>query len=267
MTVSPELAQAILNKYNVENRPLKWHRIRQLITAIKEGRWMLTGENIKFSSAARLLDGQNRLSAIAEAGTTVQTHFMFGLPDKAFAVIDTGSSRTAGDILSMAKVPQHTTAAHIVGWIYTLQNTPGRRHTLPLSPQEILELYQTQYHDLPDSYQWGSRLQQALAIPKSRGATLHYIFKTFGGAAKADQFMQAWVEGGHVANVPQVSALRLRLAKLYTITGGQLSAVVVYATGIKAWNAFVEGRNVTGEDLTFNEGEPFPTVLPEKATP
>lgn len=261
LTITPDMATAILDKYNIENRPLKPGRIRQLVRDIREGRWLLTGEAIKFASTHRLLDGQNRLSAIAEAGVAVQTHCIFGLPDQAFAVIDTGSSRTAGDVLSMAKVPEHTTIAHMISWVYTLETAPGYRHSLPLTPSLILDLYQTRYRDAVDSLSWGSLLRQALAIPKSRGATLHYVFKTFGGAEKADKFMSAWIGGGHDRSVQQVEALRLRFARLYTITGGQVSAVAAYATAIKAWNAFIEGRHVTPEDIAFGEGEPMPQVL------
>ena len=100
VTVTPSQASRWIEK-NTNNRPLNERRVANLAAAIERGEWELNGDAIRFSESGVLLDGQHRLAAILNSGCSVQTMVVTGLKDSVFDVIDRGTSRTVGDILSM----------------------------------------------------------------------------------------------------------------------------------------------------------------------
>lgn len=108
--VTPAMATSWLEA-NTNNRPLSDGRVTNLANAIRRGEWMLNGDTIRFSESGVLLDGQHRLAAIRDAGISVETFVVRGLPEKTFTTIDTGSSRTAADMLSLSGVKNSSIAA------------------------------------------------------------------------------------------------------------------------------------------------------------
>ena len=65
---------------------------------------VLTHQGIAISETGRLLDGQHRLTAIANTGISAKFLVATGIPDDSFSVLDTGSARTAADVLSIGKI-------------------------------------------------------------------------------------------------------------------------------------------------------------------
>lgn len=106
VSVTPEMARRWLSR-NDNNRHLRGVTVTQYARDMKNGRWQITGESIKFNAEGALLDGQHRLAAIVKAGVTVPMVVMRGIPDSAQRVMDTGQARTASDALAM-KGEKHT---------------------------------------------------------------------------------------------------------------------------------------------------------------
>lgn len=264
LSITPATAKAILDTYNIENRAFKSYKTRQLVSAMRAGDWRVTGESIKFSDR-RLLDGQNRLRACAESNTPITTHVVFGVKDDAFAYIDTGASRTPGDVLSIVGVSNPNIIAHVITWINTLENFPGLRSRIQLTPSQILHLHRTVYTDAGEHVMWGRELQSATGsrTPVARGATMHYAFERFGGKTRADTFMLAWINNNPA--VPQAVVLRRRINQMSNYTSGLMAVSWFYATVIKAWNLYIDGTvPVTVADLKWSEEEPFPAVHPRR---
>jgi hypothetical protein len=105
--VTPELAQQWLG-LNTSNRKLKPAQVAAFANDMREGRWVLNGEAIKFSGPAyaptKLLDGQNRLHAVLKSGVPVSLAVVFGVAPDAQLTMDSGSKRTAADNLSIAGI-------------------------------------------------------------------------------------------------------------------------------------------------------------------
>jgi hypothetical protein len=256
MEIDADLARAILDKYNLENRGLKPHKIRPLIGDLQAGHWLVTGETIKFSDR-RLLDGQNRLTACAESGVPIRTHVVFGVPDEAFSIIDTGAPRTAGDVLICAGHKNPNELSHAVRRLHSWKETPGSRSVLQLSPNQVLTLLDTEYRDLPKHMKWGRELQAQTKLTASRGLTLHYAFEAAMGKAAADTFLRAWIDN---TDAQQAMVLRRRLAQMQSVIPGALPTNVVYALAIKAFARFSQGLPVDVATLRFGEDEAFPVV-------
>lgn len=108
--VTPDMARAWLDRGGA-NRKLSELRVERLVAAIRRGEWQLTGEAIKLDDDGQVRDGQHRLEAIYRSGVPVMSVVVRGVPEDAFAVMDTGKSRTAADILGLHGIPSRNETA------------------------------------------------------------------------------------------------------------------------------------------------------------
>ena len=109
-TITPEKAQEYLRD-NTYNRPLSKVYVNALADQMKRGQWRMNGEPVIFSGSGRLLDGQHRLAAIAKSGVSVEMAVTRGVDEDAFATIDTGKGRTAGDVFAIAGIRNYVVIA------------------------------------------------------------------------------------------------------------------------------------------------------------
>lgn len=99
--VTADQAGAWLRDNNPQNRSIKKARVRLLEAELREGRYQLNGESVIFDENGKLVDGQHRLSAIANTGITVDCVIVRGVDPRARRTIDQGSIRTISDDLQM----------------------------------------------------------------------------------------------------------------------------------------------------------------------
>lgn len=100
-TITPEYAERTLQTANPNNRNLNKANVQKLAGAIERGEWRLNGEPLIFSSDDVLIDGQHRMAAVAQAGIPTPFLVVRGVESEAMTTIDTGRSRSAGDVLRM----------------------------------------------------------------------------------------------------------------------------------------------------------------------
>ncbi len=94
--VTPEDASKLL-KLNTHNRDLRISRVKLLVNAIKRGEWKLNGDCVVLSgngSGGVLLNGQHRLYAIVESGTSVDLALMYNAMPEAQETMDSGMPRS-----------------------------------------------------------------------------------------------------------------------------------------------------------------------------
>lgn len=116
--ITPEMAHDLLT-INQGNRPLRHADVTKYADDMKEGLWRFTGQTIRISNIPRIIDGQHTLWACKNSNTSIYAHIQCGLQDEAFAVLDNGRSRTAGDIMALAHYKHYNTmAAAIKSVIY-----------------------------------------------------------------------------------------------------------------------------------------------------
>jgi hypothetical protein len=77
-TITPERARALLGSNG--NRPLRKTRVLAFVEVLKRGHWRLSHQGIAIAADGRVLDGQHRLAAIAEADVTVQMCVTYDVP-------------------------------------------------------------------------------------------------------------------------------------------------------------------------------------------
>lgn len=105
VAVSSAVAERWL-QHNSHNRPLSNAGVLRYQDDMENGRFKMTGDPIQFSKTGVLLDGQNRLTALANCvpQMTIVMAVARGLDDEAQYVIDQGIKRTPGQQLGLMGV-------------------------------------------------------------------------------------------------------------------------------------------------------------------
>lgn len=99
MTITPEMAEQMLEKNIPTNRKKKKRNISRWALIMRNGGWRLVHQGIAFDKDGNLCDGQNRLYAVVLAGVPVRfvvAYYEEGDDDPLYA-IDTGTVRTFRD--------------------------------------------------------------------------------------------------------------------------------------------------------------------------
>ena len=81
LTVSPELANHLLNNHYRQNRKVKKRVVEKYARDMKAGNWLFTGESIGIDVEGKILDGQHRLMAIRQADINMEIPFAFETAD------------------------------------------------------------------------------------------------------------------------------------------------------------------------------------------
>ncbi len=110
--VNPDTAARWLGA-NGRNRNMRNATVAKYARDMTAGNWQFTGEAIKFDINGNLLDGQHRLMAIMQSGTTLPMLIVNGLPPESQDVMDSGDKRTAGDALRLNDVKNYILVAAI----------------------------------------------------------------------------------------------------------------------------------------------------------
>lgn len=100
---------------NIKNRKPRNSVVAQYLNEIKNDKFKFNGSSIVVSENGVLLDGQHRLMALEKAiNKTIKTVLVTGIKDETMETIDTGSKRTAGDVMTLNGVKNANSIACIV---------------------------------------------------------------------------------------------------------------------------------------------------------
>ncbi len=180
LRINPVLAKAWLEK-NTINRPLRRTVVEGYRAALERGEHRLTHQGIAFSETGELLDGQHRLTAIAEMPEKFSIEMMVtrGLSPDAFKAIDLGLKRTHSDVL---KIPSGLAAcARFMATIYNTSRTS-------ITPQSLIPYVDgiSPFYDALIGFDpkitkvWSSAaVRSAAIIQMMRGSDRDFVLMTY----------------------------------------------------------------------------------------
>lgn len=254
VTVTPAMAETWLRN-NLSNRPVSKQAVAMFARDMEENRWRgLNGEPLIFTGNGFLLDGQHRLHAIVLSGCSVRILVVRGVEMAAFATIDSGRSRTAGDALKIngkahAKTLAVTAAMvlnHMDGdlWLRT------RR-----SPGEVLKTVED-YPGVQASVEYACALPRNRATSKTNVAFCHYLFSQ-QSADKARTFFEEFKTGVSIDQESPAVLLRQRLYRAKERVGGfRLNKSAQLYLIFRAWVAFRDGKRLRQLKLPAGTSHP-----------
>jgi hypothetical protein len=179
VTMTPEWARTIL-ACNDRNRPHRRSLVDQIADDIKKGRWILTPQTVSIAKDGQLLDGQHRLMAILSSGIPVQLMLATDCDAACFRAIDTGVSRSAGDILRVdGLVGNANSIAAAVRLTILYRECPGITWTGPQSQvtkQRILEVYRNDSAAFDAASRTALSKQQAKSIKARNSSVAAFLY-------------------------------------------------------------------------------------------
>lgn len=235
VTASQMLVDHLLS-LNVKNRAEKPAWIRKLTSFAKSGEFILTNQGIGICADGYLIDGQNRLMAIRDAGyPPVQFVLVTGLSSKAQTVVDTGFKRTLVDLLKLIldkpSVAQIKASACRVIWLYNDDLCSGDDELRSIA--QFMDTYQDDIDSVVSAM--GSKGRAAII-----GALIE--FSIYCGNEKALTFAHQVKTGeGLFRHDP---AFRLRDHISRNKSGGEQARKIDRQLAISACTAFYEGRDL-----------------------
>lgn len=95
--MTPTFAAELLKNNHPSNRRMKWNKVNQYARDMEMGFWKLTHQGIAIDQSGNLVDGQNRLQAVVESGSSVPMLLVTGVPTKTMAAADQMAARSVAD--------------------------------------------------------------------------------------------------------------------------------------------------------------------------
>jgi hypothetical protein len=266
--ITPERAEWLLLNSNAGNRPLRDYTINEYARAMTDGRWRLHSQGISIARDGRLNNGQHRMSAVVKAGVPVRFYVTFGEDRAAFDVLDTGSKRTASDMLANAGVDSgyRNTISAMAPLINTIGNGSRWTRNHPMQTDEILAFTLEHESACVVAASAAHRLHTKFRGPSSAYATAYFLIaRSTKHGTHLDGFWDLLATGENLASKSPVYVLREALIskRFYKLpkVGGRDQCLYLAAGIVKSWNRYVSKQVGKSSSLVWPAGEPFPAVI------
>lgn len=141
MIVTPEMASEWLQN-NDHNRPIDWRLVATYQRQMEADKWMFVGDPIRRSVTGRLLDGQNRLTALVLADKPQRFVVIENLADETQPFMDVGKRRTPGDVFTMEGVADGRAVSALSAMLMAYESGRLLDNKYQSTIAEVLEFYQ-----------------------------------------------------------------------------------------------------------------------------
>jgi hypothetical protein len=258
---------AELMRLNTKNRPVRTPAVKQMAGDMSLGNWKFNGDSIRISKTGVLLDGQHRLMALIESGTTQRFNIQTGLEDEVFDVIDIGRLRTASDAVAVKGHKNYGNIAGAIKLIIAYDRGSLRRTAAGgigedrISNHDVIKYLETKINidDMNECATFGNKFAYKAKFfsPNTYCAFLYMFMQKDRDAAFL--FFDLLTSGENISatNWSPVFLLRNKLIK-HMSSAVAIRTVDKYAVLIKAWNAFRAEKQL--KQLSWQPSEDFPTI-------
>ena len=242
IVITPDMAKQWL-EHNKKNRKVTGSTVAKYARDIKEGRWQITGDAIRFDTNKNLIDGQHRLLACVKADMPFSTAVTYGLPPEAQDVMDMGKMRSAGDVLSLHGLHNTNALTTAIRTLMAERDGIGKPNASTYSTAAILECLEK--HPLISRHVPPPG-QLPRGIPVAQVGYVRYVASEFMGHAQRATAMFEVLKTG----VPDYTGDPIHAFRERIIRNGDNSAVAIkreskWWTLKHAFNLFVKGDGVT----------------------
>lgn len=245
------------------NRHLDMRMVHEYARSMRDGRWLMTGEAIKFGEDGRLKDGQHRLNAVVQAEQPVSMLVVRGVPNDAQDVMDTGRKRTVADALSIHLIRNATATAAVtrrlilIDRLGTLPMGNGGYNTGVTAP-EVLTYLQS-HPEVEEVANMVCANRQHCPCPLSSYLTALVLMYRVD-AEQAAAFDAAFRSGAGLSAGNPIHTLRERLIQA-SLKRENLNSYVLVSALLRTWNAWRKGERLVRFPFYNNTG---PIPMPDK---
>lgn len=208
--IDPEMAAELLRDHNDRNRPIDWTVVRTYARQMTDGKWTFVGDPIRRSVTGRLLDGQYRLSAVVQSGTTQEFVLVSGLPDDSQTFMDIGKKRTPSDVFAMHQVPNAPRAAAVTNLVmrYELRNMLDTKYVITID--ELLSYYRDEANTnlIDRGTSMGDSVKRILPMSPAVVGAVHVIVSRESDPFTVAEFFEKLIKGYGLEEGDSIAALR-----------------------------------------------------------
>lgn len=257
--ITPQMAKEWLEK-NTRNRPIIASSVKHYAAQMRNRKWRLTGEAIKFDKEGNLVDGQCRLTACVQSGVSFTSLVVGNVPEEAFNVMDQGSIRTPAHAFGRDGKARYSMLAAAVRLVWILENKKKVQFSGKLTideSYEILEAHPNLEKSVELATSWYS---PSMPLPPSVVAGFMSVCSTATKtiSLKSLEFWKAVSTGNDIKAGSPEERLRVTLLNA-KLKGEPFHRDTVNALCIKAYNAYIAGE--TMYKLSYNpKTEKFPVL-------
>ena len=258
VTVTPQMAAELLRE-NTRNRNISDRVVESYARDMAAGRWVLNGEAVKVSVTGRLLDGQQRLTAVVKAGVSVDMVLVSGLPEAAQDTMDQGRRRSFADQLAIHGESNTTVLGSIARRVFQWDQGNTRFSTGATPTAAELAAVLDKHPSLRRSAEVGARTAQAFRATSGTvvGTSHHLLGRVDPEGKFLPEFFALFESGAGLPAGHPVLALRNRFVR-DRMASKRVPFHLAVALFIRAWNGQVEGR--TMDRLVQTADEPMPPI-------
>lgn len=249
MDITPRIAEVYLSG-NTANRPINAKRVNEYARAMRAGQWRTTNQGIGISRTGVLVDGQHRLHAVIESGVCVKMAVTTGLDEDVFDVIDTGRTRSDGDVLSIVGLKDYNLVAAAAKFI--LHYRAGTPRPWPRSVHSRKEIREFAEPYAPYFNELGANLARLTArrLGASPSAILaaHFVLTDWGRKWDHHEPVSDWWKGLETgAGLPDGDA-RLALHSWIRSSAMQFNSIMrselTFLLALRAFQAHIAGESM-----------------------
>jgi len=263
MSITPKLADYILYNRNKGNRTMKRTAIVQYTKDMRNDKWLNTADPLKFGTDGQLKDGQHRLQSCVEANRPFTTHVCFGVNPDSFHVMDTGTKRSAQDVLYIMGVPNSKLAALTIKTMKMLETGQRGGGMVVASNEYVKDIYLGLNKDLfARALRASAPVFASINFPRSYTSALYYLVSDrLGEEFTVSKFLDDLAKGvgkSQRSAVPYMLKIynQRRSDPLFNFTQNDYNNFLT-----RTWLAYKSNRLLTKSELTFGKRENYPSIF------
>jgi len=258
VTITPAMAAQWL-LLNTNNRKLRKPYVMKIKADIMSGKWMMTGDPIRFS-AKRLIDGQHRLTAIAESGMSVTSVVMWDVPDEAYDRIDQNKTRSSSEILTRHGEANATACASVVNMLAAYEKGGASLQMQQYDRLTACDILHAINDEVRAAAAFANQYKIVRVLPASIVGTCVLLCRRLDHNL-ADAFFKNVATGEKSVLIKTSNATLLRDRLLvHAATSKTMTLEHKFTWCVRAWNAERAGVDLKNNGLKFVAGDPIPRV-------
>jgi hypothetical protein len=251
---TPEDATALL-ALNTRNRPLSRSQVEMHKKRLLAGTFVLTPDAIAFDTNGALIEGQHRLTAVAESGVAALFFVAVGLPPDTFLALGQGKLRSTSDNLALKG---HKNAHLRAAITSVLMHMAGKR---TIDKQEVIA-YEADLDDeiMLEAIKFAMRMNASYACPYTAASGAAYYWIQDHAPVPMDKtkwegFTEGLISGAGISG----AVLKLR----EWLKDNKADATVPYVRNqqrvkmiVAGWNIYAAGRgkfSLTAREVDLQE--------------
>jgi hypothetical protein len=241
--ITPRIAKEML-ELNTKNRAIDKGTTKKYAADMREGRWITSGDTIRFSTKGVLLDGQHRLESIIESNIPSRFIVTTGVPHEAFSIIGEVRKWTTPQVLVRDGESNAKALATTAGWFVAIKNRSlnGNRGFSAIEIQEIIK-------DNPSLKKWAAFAAERKPFRVLFSAPVCGVAAVFAekyGDERIELFMRQLSNGEGLSKGDPALTLR-EFAMKHSIKNSSFFAVL---HSMQAFRAFANGEKLNAIDTT-----------------